>query len=142
MCVTTRFQALVFDPDQEDSEEYLRGFQKVAKLAERKTRQYRRRKNATYCFDAVFGEDATQKEVFEQTTADTIDTIIEGYNCTVFAYGATGAGKTHTMLGTLESPGVIARTVQALFEKLIELRQTNTDVKYTVAGNGHYLPHL
>ena len=125
----------MFDPDNGDEEEYLRGFKKVAKLAERQKRQFRRRRNATYCFDAVFGEDATQEQVYKQTTADTIDTIIEGYNCTVFAYGATGAGKTHTMLGCPGSPGVIARTVSALFETLVEHREQNTDIKYRVSVN-------
>ena len=67
--------------------------------------------------------------MYEQTTADTIETIVEGYNATVFAYGATGAGKTHTMLGTPEDPGVICRTVQALFAKMAELRESSTDTK-------------
>ena len=67
--------------------------------------------------------------MYEQTTADTIDTIVDGYNATVFAYGATGAGKTHTMLGTPEDPGVIYRTVKALFEKMAELRDSSTGTK-------------
>jgi len=37
---------------------------------------------------------------------------------TVFAYGATGAGKTYTMLGTVESPGVTFSAVMALFSKI------------------------
>ena len=125
----------MFDPDHGDEEEYLRGFKKVAKLAQKQKRQYRRTRNETYCFDAVFGEHSTQDEVYQQTTADTVGTIVEGYNCTVFAYGATGAGKTHTMLGTPESPGVISRTVSALFQKLIELREQNVDIKYQVSVN-------
>jgi len=70
--------------------------------------------------------------VYEQTTADTIDTILEGYNATVFAYGATGAGKTHTMLGTPEDPGVIYRTVTALFAKMAEMRESSTGTKVLV----------
>ena len=123
---------MVFDPDHGDEEEYLRGFKKVAKLAAKHKRQYRRTRNETYCFDAVFGEDATQEEVYLQTTADTVETIKDGFNCTVFAYGATGAGKTHTMLGAPESPGVISRTVSALFTRLVELREQNKDIKYGV----------
>ena len=52
-----------------------------------------------YCFDAAFDSSSTQREVYEQTTKKFIPNVIDGYNVTVFAYGATGAGKTHTMMG-------------------------------------------
>ena len=52
-----------------------------------------------YCFDAAFDENSTQKEVYEATTKPYLTNLIEGLNVTVFAYGATGAGKTHTMMG-------------------------------------------
>lgn len=42
----------------------------------------------------------------------------------VFAYGATGAGKTHTMLGTSENPGIIFLTVMDLYHRMEELRGT------------------
>jgi kinesin family protein 18/19 len=32
---------------------------------------------------------------------------MEGYNASVFAYGATGAGKTYTMLGSEDNPGIM-----------------------------------
>ena len=51
----------------------------------------------------------------------------------VFAYGATGAGKTHTMLGTPEDPGVIARTVRALYEKIDLMKEKNNDSLYDVS---------
>lgn len=41
---------------------------------------------------------------------------MQGYNGSVFAYGATGAGKTFTMLGTNEEPGVMGKSVQELFK--------------------------
>jgi len=40
-----------------------------------------------------------------------IDGIMGGYNGTVFAYGATGAGKTHTMLGTEKIPGIMGQSI-------------------------------
>lgn len=43
---------------------------------------------------------------------------------TVFAYGATGAGKTHTMLGTQQNPGIIFLTVMDLYRRMEELRAT------------------
>jgi len=44
--------------------------------------------------------------------------VLNGYNSTVFAYGATGAGKTYTMLGTEENPGVTYYTMVEIFENL------------------------
>ncbi|KAG5177422.1 kinesin motor domain-containing protein [Tribonema minus] len=50
-----------------------------------------------YAFDCAFGPDATQSQVYEATAKPYIEDLLSGINVTVFAYGATGAGKTHTM---------------------------------------------
>jgi hypothetical protein len=47
--------------------------------------------------DRVFDENTTQQDVYEATTKGLLDSVLEGYNATVFAYGATGCGKTHTI---------------------------------------------
>ena len=67
----------------------------------------------------VFDEFSSQTYVFEKSTKFLIDGIMQGYNGTVFAYGATGAGKTHTMLGTVDSPGIMGQSINELFN-LIE----------------------
>ncbi|CAG9864986.1 unnamed protein product [Phyllotreta striolata] len=69
-----------------------------------------------YLYDVVFGEDSTQEEVYKVTTKTLITDILNGYNGTVFAYGATGAGKTHTMVGTRSEPGIMIRALNDLFE--------------------------
>ena len=46
--------------------------------------------------------------------------MLLGYNCSVFVYGATGAGKTHTMLGTSENPGITYKTVNELYNRIDE----------------------
>ena len=51
-------------------------------------------------FDGVFDENATQKEVFDQSCLPTINDVLEGKNASLFVYGQTGSGKTYTM-GTL-----------------------------------------
>jgi kinesin family protein 18/19 len=53
--------------------------------------------------------------------------VLDGYNATVFAYGATGCGKTHTITGTIQQPGIIFLTMQELFERIGE----RTDEKVT-----------
>ena len=44
-----------------------------------------------YCFDSVFDTSSTQYEVYEKTTKRFVADVVDGYNVTVFAYGATGA---------------------------------------------------
>jgi hypothetical protein len=45
-----------------------------------------------YAFDRVFDETATQQQVYEFTALPLLDKVLQGYNATVFAYGATGCG--------------------------------------------------
>ena len=46
--------------------------------------------------------------------------VLQGRNGTVFCYGATGAGKTYTMLGTMENPGVMVLAINDLFSKVTQ----------------------
>uniref|UniRef100_A0A8C2Q8S9 Kinesin-like protein n=1 Tax=Cyprinus carpio TaxID=7962 RepID=A0A8C2Q8S9_CYPCA len=103
---------LIFDPKEEEVT-FFRG-QRVG------NRDVRRRanKDLKFVFDSVFREDSSQVEVFENTTKAIVDGVLNGYNCTVFAYGATGAGKTHTMLGSSDDPGVTFLTVKELFARM------------------------
>lgn len=52
-----------------------------------------------YIYDNVYDEASTQEEVYQTTTAGLVKDVLDGFNAAVFAYGATGSGKTHTMLG-------------------------------------------
>uniref|UniRef100_A0A182MZU1 Kinesin motor domain-containing protein n=1 Tax=Anopheles dirus TaxID=7168 RepID=A0A182MZU1_9DIPT len=58
-----------------------------------------RNKPKKYNYDCVFGEASTQEEVYAIAVAPLVQDVLNGYNAAVFAYGATGSGKTHTMLG-------------------------------------------
>lgn len=78
----------------------------------------RRSKDHTFGFDKVFDENASQGDIYEATTRNLLDSVLDGYNATVFAYGATGCGKTHTITGTIQQPGVIFLTMQELFERI------------------------
>jgi kinesin family protein 18/19 len=49
-----------------------------------------------------------------------LSSVLDGINASVFAYGATGAGKTHTMLGALGTPGVMVQTVEELYRRIKE----------------------
>lgn len=47
----------------------------------------------------VFGPASQQKELYDQAVSPIVFEVLEGYNCTIFAYGQTGTGKTYTMEG-------------------------------------------
>lgn len=78
-------------------------------------------KDQTFGFDRIFDDNAQQADVYEATTKPLLDSVLDGYNATVFAYGATGCGKTHTITGTVQQPGIIFLTMQELFERVGEL---------------------
>jgi len=91
-----------------------------------------RSREKQYVFDLSFGPASSQKEVYEQTTKDLIESVIDGYNATVFAYGPTGAGKTHTMLGVDSDPGIMVRTLNSLFKKM-ELTSSESNYEVTMS---------
>jgi len=100
----------------------------------------------TCSFDHAFGEESTQAQIFEQAQ-HSVSAVMQGYNATIFAYGQTGTGKTHTMLGVdlaqlgrsgvIESDrmafeeggkGIIPRSVEAIFQHIA----AHTEMQYTV----------
>uniref|UniRef100_H3CVJ7 Kinesin-like protein n=1 Tax=Tetraodon nigroviridis TaxID=99883 RepID=H3CVJ7_TETNG len=103
---------LIFDPKQEDVSCF--GSQRVRNRNITK----KANKDLKFVFDHVFNENSTQVDIFENTTKAVLDGLMNGFNCTVFAYGATGAGKTHTMLGSPDDPGVMYRTMKELFKRM------------------------
>ena len=89
-----------------------------------------RNKDQTYAFDYAFDKFTTQKTVFEKSTKFLIDGVVNGYNATVFAYGATGAGKTYTMLGTETNPGIMVLTLEELFSKVNSFLDRDYKLKF------------
>ncbi|XP_019371431.1 PREDICTED: kinesin-like protein KIF19 isoform X1 [Gavialis gangeticus] len=89
-----------------------------------------RSREKSYVFDVAFDFTATQEVVYRATTKGLIEGVISGYNATVFAYGPTGCGKTYTMLGTDQEPGIYVRTLNDLFRAIEE---TSDDMEYEVS---------
>ncbi|ESP04165.1 hypothetical protein LOTGIDRAFT_52745, partial [Lottia gigantea] len=114
---TMNEHVLAFDP----SEEHLHtpGYKKSF------TRDIRKkaRKDLKFAFDYVFGPHTSNQTVYEHTTKTILDGFLNGYNCSVFAYGATGAGKTHTMLGSADRPGVMFLTMIDLYDRIEALKE-------------------
>eukprot|EP01063_Lacrimia_lanifica_P029237 TRINITY_DN4419_c2_g1_i1.p1 TRINITY_DN4419_c2_g1~~TRINITY_DN4419_c2_g1_i1.p1 ORF type:complete len:854 (+),score=268.69 TRINITY_DN4419_c2_g1_i1:120-2681(+) len=77
----------------------------------------RKPREKRYVFDHAFSDDTPQDTLYNITTASLVDSVLQGYNGTVFAYGATGSGKTHTMIGNEQEPGTMFLTLQDLLRK-------------------------
>ena len=81
--------------------------------------------NGKYAMDRVFPEEVTQEEVFKEIGEPILQSFLGGYNCTIFCYGQTDAGKTHTMMGPLDqlyetnssSHGLIPRIINYIFNE-------------------------
>ncbi|XP_043527341.1 kinesin-like protein KIF18A isoform X1 [Frieseomelitta varia] len=119
---------LIFDPKEEQNPFFYHGVaQKGRDLLKKQNKELQ------FIFDKIFDVTSDNNDVFEGSTKDLICNLLDGYNCSVFAYGATGAGKTHTMLGNGDDPGITYRTVAELFseiEKQSEQREFNLGVTY------------
>ncbi|KAB2023602.1 hypothetical protein ES319_D06G030500v1 [Gossypium barbadense] len=72
----------------------------------------------SYAFDHVFDESCSNSKVYELLTKDVIHAAVDGFNGTAFAYGQTSSGKTFTMNGSLNDPGIIHRAVNDVFQKI------------------------
>ncbi|XP_050233061.1 kinesin-like protein KIN-5D [Mercurialis annua] len=92
----------------------------------------------TFLFDKVFGPTSQQKDLYDMAVAPIVFEVLEGYNCTIFAYGQTGTGKTYTMEGggrkkNGEFPsdaGVIPRAVKQIFD-ILEAQNAEYSMKVT-----------
>lgn len=74
-----------------------------------------------FTFDAVYDSTAVQEDFYNKTAGYVVEKVLEGFNGTIFAYGQTGTGKTHTMVGVPQDPnlaGVIPRTFEHIFESI------------------------
>ena len=74
-----------------------------------------------FTFDIAYDLRASQVEIYNNTAAPIISNVLEGYNGTIFAYGQTGTGKTHTMTGVEgndEHKGIMPRAFEDIFQNI------------------------
>ncbi|CAN1275072.1 Kinesin-like protein KIN-5B [Linum perenne] len=91
-----------------------------------------------FTFDKVFGPKAQQRAIYDQAISPIVKEVLDGFNCTVFAYGQTGTGKTYTMEGGMRNKGgdlpaeagVIPRAVRQIFDTL-EAQKADYSMKVT-----------
>lgn len=73
----------------------------------------------SFQFNSVYEQDATQQDIFENEVSPTVKHLFNGFDVTIFAYGVTGTGKTHTMRGgkSLADRGVIPRLLSSIYRR-------------------------
>ncbi|XP_026022552.1 kinesin heavy chain isoform X4 [Astatotilapia calliptera] len=77
-----------------------------------------------YVFDRVFPTNSTQEQVYSTCAKQIVKDVLGGYNGTIFAYGQTSSGKTHTMEGNLhdhQGMGIIPRIAEDIFEHIFAM---------------------
>jgi len=102
-------------------------------------------KKQTYNFDQVHAPDATQHSIFTSTAQPLVTRFLEGFNCTILAYGQTSSGKTYTMTGVdldanptdpKNGMGIIPRAVASIFNRAQQLRNERAGAwKYEIKGS-------
>ncbi|XP_038079402.1 centromere-associated protein E-like [Patiria miniata] len=71
-----------------------------------------------YVFDRVFDSSETTNDVYEEIAQPIVVEAMDGINGTIFAYGQTSSGKTHTMMGDSRAPGIIPCAIQDIFDSI------------------------
>ncbi|XP_055379321.1 kinesin-like protein Klp68D [Condylostylus longicornis] len=81
-----------------------------------------------FTYDAVYDINSTQKQIYDEVVLPLVSSVLEGFNCCIFAYGQTGTGKTHTMEGianSSENIGIIPRTFEQIWSHINRTQNTN-----------------
>lgn len=88
----------------------------------------------TFKFDSTLNMQTKQETVFNTVAKEVVDSVLDGYNGTVFAYGQTGSGKTYTITGGAENyseRGIIPRSVSYIFSEI--RRKTDSSFKLSIS---------
>jgi len=90
------------------------------------------REEKSFTYDAAFGPDSMQADVYAATARPIVESVLNGFNGTIFAYGQTGCGKSFSMEGLMEPPelrGIIPSSFVHVFE---EIEVASTELQYLV----------
>ncbi|KAJ7382478.1 hypothetical protein OS493_034639 [Desmophyllum pertusum] len=72
--------------------------------------------NTSYFFDRIFDTSNSTQDVYDEFGKPTVLSAMDGFNGTLFAYGQTSSGKTHTMMGDQQNEGVIPKAVGEIYD--------------------------
>lgn len=75
--------------------------------------------------DQIYGKNENSKDIYDKSASDVVRSAMEGINGTIFAYGQTSSGKTFTMKGNHQYPGIIPLAIQDIFKYIENVRRTS-----------------
>jgi DNA replication protein DnaC len=78
-----------------------------------------------FTFDHAYDDTSTQLQIYNECVKNIIQNVMEGYNGTIFAYGQTGTGKTHTMSGDADDfheKGIMPRAFEDIMDNVREIK--------------------
>lgn len=104
-CITTEGKFVVFNF----------GKDLQTRVKDRRVQAFAQQK---FKFNEIFNDDTSQADLFQNSALSQVRCFLEGENALIFTYGASSAGKTHTMLGTAEDPGILPRSLDLIFSNL------------------------
>ncbi|GKT35619.1 hypothetical protein ADUPG1_008742, partial [Aduncisulcus paluster] len=88
---------------------------------------------STYSFDKVFGPETQQEDMFDDIVKRNIDHVMDGYTCSIFAYGQSGSGKTYTMFGPPRAESYFEGIAQRSVRKIFNHISGCSDAKYKIS---------
>ncbi|GIQ80465.1 kinesin-like protein [Kipferlia bialata] len=85
--------------------------------------------DAVFQYDCCYGPETPTAEVYRRSAQSVLDSTLDGMNGTLFAYGQTSSGKTHSMSGSAKEPGLTPLLVNDLFDRIQQDCDTNYHVR-------------
>ena len=83
-------------------------------------------------FDRVYSIDCDSQLIYKEMCKDVVSSALEGYNGSIFMYGQTTSGKTYTMLGSPNNPGILPCVLRDIFLKIKKIKQNNDNIEFKV----------
>ena len=83
-------------------------------------------------FDRVYSIDCDSQLIYKEMCKDVVSSALEGYNGSIFMYGQTTSGKTFTMLGSPNNPGILPCVLRDIFLKIKKIKKDNENIEFKV----------
>ena len=83
-------------------------------------------------FDRVYSLECDSQLIYKEMCKDVVSSALEGYNGSIFMYGQTTSGKTFTMLGSPNNPGILPCVLRDIFLKIKKIKKENENIEFKV----------
>ncbi|XP_025836119.1 kinesin-like protein KIF23 [Agrilus planipennis] len=98
-------------------------------LTIRSTADKSTKRDVHYIFNHIFTSYSSQKEIFDHVALPLLEGVINGKNGLLFTYGVTGSGKTYTLTGEPNNPGIMPRCIDTLFNTIANFQTQKYVIK-------------